>query len=396
MLRCETNASSRDVVAAIEGLAKLTYGLVDEVPSYNTIDNWVRKCGLDEIRHTPEALEGLDYAIVIDECMMIGSEKLLPVLAVPAKHQGHPLQPCDVKVVGFNVKPAWTAIAASEVLDENIEVVGKKPSYIISDNDSKMRKAVGLSNYIWHRDISHTLAMFMERVYKEDTEYLEFNRKMATCKKQYCMKEIAYLQSPCQRTKARFMNLSESIDWADSMLRVFHKLGQQGQEAFSFLRTYASFVGEMKDTVSCIRFMETQMKHNGLSKKSIDVCRKHVCATVMCGNGRMRQVGQQILDYLAEERSLLKDNETVNNSSDIIESAFGIFKYKQSPNKLNGVTALVLHLPVILAFTGKSVSKNYNVKERLCRTKITDINLWRDENLMENLVAKRIKTLKTA
>ena len=138
------------------------------------------------------------------------------------------------------------------------------------------------------------------------------------------------------------------------------------------------------------------MKHNGLSKKSIDVCRKHVCATVMCGNGRMRQVGQQILDYLAEERSLLKDNETVNNSSDIIESAFGIFKYKQSPNKLNGVTALVLHLPVILAFTGKSVSKNYNVKERLCRTKITDINLWRDENLMENLVAKRIKTLKTA
>ena len=116
----------------------------------------------------------------------------------------------------------------------------------------------------------------------------------------------------------------------------------------------------------------------------------------MCGNDRMRRVGQQVLDYLAEEELLLKDNETVNNSSDIIESTFGIFKYKQSPNKLNGVTARVLHLPVILAYAGESVSKSYNVKERLCRTKIMDINLWRYENLMENLVAKRIRTLKTA
>ena len=210
------------------------------------------------------------------------------------------------------------------------------------------------------------------------------------------MREAAYLQSPSQRTKARFMNLSECVRWADKMLRIFHKLGRREQEVFSFLRPYASFVDEMKEMVSCIQFIETRMKHNGLSKNTIAECRRHVCATVMCGNDRMRRVGQQILDYLAKEKLLLKDNETVNNSSDIIESTFGIFKYKQSPNKLNGVTARVLHLPVILAYAGESASKNYNIKERLCRTKITDINLWRDENLMENLVAKRIQTLKTA
>ena len=396
MLRCETNASSRDVVAAIEGLAKLTYGLVDDVPSYNTIDNWVRKCGLDEIRKTPEALKDIDYAVVIDECMMIGSEKLLPVLAVPAEHQGRPLQPGDVKVVGFNVKSGWTAETVSVTLNQNIEVVGRKPSYIISDNARTMRKAVGLSNYTWHRDISHTLAMFMERAYKDDTEFVDFNKKLATCKKQYCMMEIAYLQSPSQRTKARFMNLSECIRWADKMLQMFNRLSRHEQEVFSFLRTYASFVEEMKEMVSCIHFIEAQMKHNGLSKKTIAVCRRHVCATVMCGNDRMRQVGRQILDYLTEEESLLEDNETLNNSSDIIESTFGIFKYKQSPNKLNGVTTRVLHLPVILAYAGESVSKNYNVKERLCRTKIRDINIWRDKNLMENLVSKRIRILKTA
>ena len=396
MLRCETNASPRDIVTAIGGLAKLTYGLVDEVPSYNTIDNWARKCGLDEIKHTSEALKDIDYAAVIDECMMIGSQKLFPVLSVPAEHKGRPLQLEDVHVIGFHVQSSWNAEDASKALDTDIEAIGKRPKYAISDNESSMRKAVGLSGYTWHRDVSHTLAVFMERVYKYDPYFVDLNKRIVTCKQQYCMKEIAYLQSPSIRSKARFMNLSESVDWADTMLQIFHNLSEHEREVFSFIPAYASFIEEMKDIVSCIHFIEAEMKYNGLSKDTISVCRKHVYKTAMCGGDRMRKVGQYILNYLAEEERLLADNEIINNSSDIIESTFGIFKYRQSPNKLNGITARVLHLPVILAYTGESVSKNYNIKERLCRTKIKDIELWRDENLMENLVAKRIKTLKTA
>ena len=366
------------------------------MPSYNTIDNWARKCGLDEIKHTSEALKDIDYAAVIDECMMIGSQKLFPVLSVPAEHKGRPLQLEDVHVIGFHVQSSWNAEDASKALDTDVATIGKKPKYAISDNESSMRKAIGLSGYTWHRDVSHTLAVFMERVYKEDPDFVDFNKRMVTCKQQYCMKEIAYLQSPSLRSKARFMNLSESVDWADTMLRIFHNLSKHEREVFSFIPAYASFIDEMKDIVSCIHFIETEMKYKGLSRNTISVCRKHVCETAMCGCDRMRKVGQYILNYLAEEEQLLADNEIVNNSSDIIESTFGIFKYRQSPNKLNGITARVLHLPVILAYTGESVSKNYNIKERLCRTKIKDVKLWRDENLMENLVAKRIKTLKTA
>lgn len=396
MLRCETNASSRDIVKALERLAVLTYGLVDNIPSYNTIDNWVRKCGLDEIKHTPEALKDIDYAVMIDECMMIGSQKLLPVLAVPAEHQGHPLQLEDVKVLAFNVQSSWNAEDVSKTLSADVEIVGKAPNYAISDNGSTMRKAIGLSGYTWHRDISHTLAMFMERVYKNDPDFVGFNKKLTTCKQQYCMKEIAYLQSPNQRTKARFMNLTEGVGWADTMLQIFPKLSPLEKEVFSFIPAYASFIEEMKEMVSCIHFIETEMKQHGLSRKTIATCKKHVCLTIMRGNERMRMVGHYLLEYLAGEHNLLAETEVVNNSSDIIESAFGIFKYIQSPNKLNGVTAHVLHLPMRLAFAGESVSKNYNVKERLCRTKNTDIKLWRDENLLENPVAKRIKTLKSA
>lgn len=396
MLRCETNCSSRDIVTALEKLKRLTIGLVDNVPSYNTIDNWTRKCGLDEIKHTPDSLKDIDYAAILDECMMIGSEKMLPVLAVPAEHQGRPLRLEDVKVIDFNVKSSWNAETISEALNADVETVKRKPKYVITDNDSKMRKSVELSGYAWHRDISHTLAMFMERTYKDDAEYVEFNRKMEISKKQFCMKEFAYLQAPSQRTKARFMNLSFCADWAEKILQLFPKLSKHEREVFSYIPEYASFIEEMKEMVSCIQFIETEMKYHGLSKKTISICKRHVSVSIMRGNERMRKVGQQILDYLSEEELLLKDDEVANNSSDIIESTFGIFKYRQLPNRLNGVTALVLHLPVILAFAGESVSENYNVKERLCRTKIKDINLWRDKNLQDNLVAKRIRTMKSA
>ena len=49
----------------------------------------------------------------------------------------------------------------------------------------------------------------------------------------------------------------------------------------------------------------------------------------------------------------------------------------ESPNKMNGITTLILHLPIRLAFAGESVSSSYNVSERLCRNKVRDIIRWR-------------------
>lgn len=326
--------------------------------------------------------------------MMIGSEKLLPVLAVPAEHQGRALQPCDVKVVGFNVKSGWTAQTVSDALNDGIATVGKPPRYVITDNDHKMCNAVSLSGYVWHRDISHTLAMFMERTYKNDADFVAFNELMHECKQKYCMKDIAYLQAPSQRSKARFMNLSYWVDWAYRMLRIYNTLKKHEKEVFSFIPMYASLINELRDMVSHIHAIEKEMKSNGLSRKTIDSCRRRVQTRIMSGNDRMKQVGRQILDYLTEERNSVKDGEAVNNSSDIIESVLGMFKNMVSPNKQNGITTLILHLPVRLALSGKSITEYYDVRGRLCRTKIQDITNWRNENLMENLVTKRIRTLK--
>jgi hypothetical protein len=50
-----------------------------------------------------------DYALIVDESMMIGSEKMLLTLGVKAAHQGKALSHNDVEVVGISVRPSWNS-----------------------------------------------------------------------------------------------------------------------------------------------------------------------------------------------------------------------------------------------------------------------------------------------
>ena len=84
------------------------------------------------------------------------------------------------------------------------------------------------------------------------------------------------------------------------------------------------------------------------------------------------------------------------STSDIIESDFGIYKAKKSPNKLYGITSLVLILPLYPKTIDYSVAKKQYFKERLANVKLKDVDLWAKENLPENRVAIRSKTLNKA
>lgn len=345
---------------------------------------------------TPNQLRDEEYALIADESMMIASQKLVPTLAAPASHPGRPIRLSDVRMLGVHVASSWNAEKMSRAFDGDVKKVGHAPLYAITDNDHKMKNAVRLSGITRIHDISHTLAMFMERVYKKDADFVEFNSMMADCKKRHCMKELACLQPPSQRVIARFMNLSDWIGWASSIMTIYHTLPSAEREAFSFVPKHASFIGEMREVVSCIRLIEQTMKNEGLSKDTIAKCGKMVRKRLTAGNARMRDVGRMILDYLHNENLMLREYEVWNNSTDIIESIFGIQKYTQSPNKLNGVTTLILHLPVLFRMSEEKAARKYNIKERMCNVKIRDIIKWRNENLLENHAAKRVRILHQA
>ena len=55
-----------------------------KIPCANSIENWVKKSGYNIYHKTPEEFAEKEYAAVIDESMMPGSEKMLLTLGVEA------------------------------------------------------------------------------------------------------------------------------------------------------------------------------------------------------------------------------------------------------------------------------------------------------------------------
>ena len=368
--------------------------MLGKVPGYNTIEDWVKKFGLDAYKLSGESFEGKDYADVIDESMMIGSEKLLVTLGVPAAHQGHPLCHSDVSILDISVSSSWTGEGVKNQLEKVTKKVGHQPKYVISDNASIMNKGIRLSGINHHRDISHSLGMYLERTYKQADDFQAYIKSMTNVKFKHNMTKAAYLLPPTQRTVARFINLSSWVKWSRKMLDVYHTFSSEEKLIFSFIPANASLIDELMEVVNCVENIESICKHQGFSKHSWLQCQPEIKKSLISGNSRMMQLGCDILDFLKTEAAILESNDVVhNNSSDIIESVFGTYKARKSPNKLYGVTPFILFIPAQTQLLKAKKDKSYLFKERLERTRLKDINDWANQYLSPNLVAKRTKIL---
>jgi predicted transcriptional regulator len=95
---------------------------------------------------------GKEYAQIVDESMMLGSEKMLLSLGVEAeKVDNNALQHNDVKVLNISVANKWNSETVKEHLEETEKKVGHRPLYSISDNDSKLIKAFRERRCRWIR-----------------------------------------------------------------------------------------------------------------------------------------------------------------------------------------------------------------------------------------------------
>lgn len=387
------SVGSRQVVEILKILNEFTDGMFGNVPAYTTISYWAQRLGLSVYKEACGRFKNKRYALVVDESMMIGSEKLLLTLAVPADNSGHAIAESDTVIVDISVAKSWNGDTIKEVLERVAKKIGHDPVYVISDNGSTMVKAIREADYKHHLDISHSLGVFLERTYKNAADFQELSKKVSDARLKYNMQDIAFVQPPSQRSIARFMNMSKWVDWADRMLQVFTFLPKDIRSVYEFIPQNASLIYELSEVMDCINTIENDIKVNGISHESAARCKHLVRHTLMLGNERQRNVGTLILDYLDSETSFVKKEESHNASSDIIESAFGITKARNSDDKLAGVTPIILMAPLRLSLSDKNRRLDFNYKERLEVGRTRHIKEWTSAHLSPNLAVKRQKTI---
>ena len=229
------SVGSRQIVEIFNILNEFMGNVFGKVPAYTTIGYWTQELGLSVYKESCSLFKDKRYALIVDESMMIGSEKLLLTLAMPAINAGSAITEKDITIVDISIAKSWNGTSIKNVLEKVADKIGHKPEYVISDNGFTVCKAVRDAGYAHHSDISHTLGMFLERVYKKEADFQELSYNVQLARFKYNMQDVAYVQPPSQRSIARFMNMSKWIDWISRMQYLYHTLRDDIKSIYAFI-----------------------------------------------------------------------------------------------------------------------------------------------------------------
>jgi len=364
---------------------------IERIPCANTIENWVKKTGYSLYHQTPEELSEKEYATIMDESMMLGSEKMILSLAVEAEKSNHQaLQHKDVKVLDISVAGKWNSSTISGILKETTNRVGHKPLYVISDNDTKLSKSFREQGYNQIRDIGHTMARLIEQVYGKEEDFKSYTKQLSEVKVREVMRPCSYLLPPRQRAIARFMNLSPILKWSKQINHNFSQLNEEEAKNFMFVKEHLALIEELERIFNCVNSILEQAKNQGFSKKNINHYIHELQNNLSHYGTRVEQVKTSLCNYLKEEKEKLQTlKNTWHCSSDIIESLFGEYKFRKARNPLHGITTYVLVLPVIAAMGHLPESSNLDFKGKLESVFMSNLTQWKENKLTENLTIKR-------
>lgn len=113
-----------------------------------------------------------------------------------------------------------------EIIESCLEKVSNQvgiPKQIISDHGSDVKKGVELfveqhPQTIYTYDVSHYMALLFQHELANDTKYQSFVAHCGQTRSQIQQTQLNFLKPTSQRTKSRYLNVEEQINWGNKIL----------------------------------------------------------------------------------------------------------------------------------------------------------------------------------
>lgn len=326
-----------------------------------------------------------DWIIIADESIGIGQEKVLVVLGIRRKDVDftRPLKLQDLKPLLVKSKERWNGDDIAQQLKIVKNQLGKI-LYAVTDSCSTLKKGLRESEINHVYDITHSIAIALGKIYKEDTEFKDYTSRMGQMRNFLTNSKYAHLIPPNQRSNSRFLNIDIIANWGMKALQALDKkhVSEEDKQQLSWVKDKELLIKEMYNMIDIITQISVLLKTFGLSKKS-----KMKCISILktCKKGRLKIFRKHIINYLENNIvSIQRRNEKLLCCSDIIESTFGKYKNEISKNPMNGITDLALIIP---AFTSDLSTEVINTAIDYCTA--NQIKQWNKTNLCESLSIKR-------
>ena len=365
---------------------ELEFGIIGSVPSKSIISQWVEKLGCYKYEQRAwDRSEG--YGIILDECMVIGRQRLVIALIMKSnKDTNTALSYGDVELFSMSVRPSWKGSDIAKLLKEVQEKTGKKASYVISDSGSNLRKGITDAAIVRIRDVSHQIALLIEKTYKHRPDFESWQKDMSLSKFKGIMQDHAYLLPPKQRVIARFMNVNTCVEWANKMLLAWQKLDSEEEEKMQWVKKHQDIIVELTQVFQITQELINTLKLHGLSYESIQKCKTTIEKSIILKHTKLKTT---LLAYLEDEQSKLPSDKVVwHCSTEVLESVFGKLKEILPTNPLCGISGVSLSLPLRM---GNGL--NSNIQEALEDVSLAKLQQWKTNNLPSSQVVRRCNLL---
>ena len=333
MLRVFCGCSYRGASKVIKILGTYSILEISRCPSAATVQNWVTKMGFHQRQYADNELIGEERVLIIDESIRIGQEKQLLVLSTPfTKTGGDSLRAQDVVVHYFGGRTSWTGKHIGDVIEGVRNQTGMVCKALLSDEGAALKKAGRLQQLPHLPDICHAVGTCLKQTFEKQPVYGSLMTLLRRYRQKGVNRGLSYLLPPKQGSKARFLNVSESVKWAQGMLANFKKSSPTERAFFSELPDYQPMIATLKWCLQLAEQVSLPLKKQGiglavLEKVTAQITRAKQKAEAD-GNRPVALFLTKLATYIALYQAFIKEHEGTNIpvSSEIIESLFGVYK----------------------------------------------------------------------
>jgi len=375
------NLSLRQV-SGIIGQLMLLLQLEFSEPSHTSIRNWVRKASYYKLEFEAQLdSEEEQWVLIVDESASIGREKILLILGVPLSNHNfeESVKHSEIVCLYMASRESWTKIRVSGALKQVKSRLKGTINYIVSDRGSVLLSGFNMGNYNHVPDISHHFASVIEGFYSKDKRFKTFMSAIAKVRQKWIMSKNSKLIPPNMRTKSRFLNLFDVIDWLEKITLVYEHLEEEQKEGLSFIQSNKKLYRELKQIVDWIRGLSKEFKVKGLRKNAVARAQEIMKTRKRCRTTKCKTFRKSTITYLEQILDLLPNEKCIICCSDIIESFFGKFKYRKA-NCGKGISDDML----VMALFNEKLNRK-DLKTALEEVTLSEIKKWGKDNSVPTL-----------
>lgn len=384
-LRTYCNNSLRSCVRTLEVLNKFL-DLGQRIPCATTIYYW--ECKLGYYRLERAAPLWGPWSLILDESITIAQQRILLLIGcnLSSYQFGQALSFQDVRVLSIEVDKSWTELCVGQQI-RRLQAKGYHFVNAISDGGKAIVKALKVLKIRRVADCTHTFANLLEKQYKKTATFQSFTKWTGQVRIQLMNGIYGYLIPPSLRTKSRFLNLFELSTWAKYVLTTLKsdlvkQLDDSIVTKLQAIKKLESFIEQIYQQCQTIKKLSRVLKTQGLCDQS-----QKQCLAILDQSEINPFFKQGVKAYFNQ---YLIQGQCQVCSSDVIESIFGKFKYRMSPNKMAGFGLSCL---TIANMTRQPNAEEINLAMQQVR--IHHLKQWAKDKLYPNRLQKKRQWIKT-